>query len=162
LTVGGLGLSTTFAGTITGDGGLTLVGGGTFTLSGTSNYAGPTTVNAGTLNLTGTLSGSGAEVVLNASNVSLTGGGTGQLTDRGVLVPAGVSGAVITGLANVTNLHGTGVGISVLGDAAVTATTVSNSATGIGVSGTATITGVTVNGGTTGIRIADLGTATLA
>ena len=55
LVVGLNGLSTTVRGTINdggmsgGSGGLTKVGGGTFTLSGISSYLGATAVNAGTL-----------------------------------------------------------------------------------------------------------------
>src|SRR5690606_22970549 len=49
LTTGGDGSSTTFSGTSDGSGGLTKIGSGTFTLSGTSSYSGATTVSAGTL-----------------------------------------------------------------------------------------------------------------
>ena len=49
LTTGNDGTSTTFLGTISGSGGLTKIGGGTFTLSGISSYLGATAVNAGTL-----------------------------------------------------------------------------------------------------------------
>src|SRR5439155_15465515 len=49
LTTGNDGTATTFSGAIGGSGGLTKVGGGTFTLSGISSYLGATAVNAGTL-----------------------------------------------------------------------------------------------------------------
>jgi autotransporter-associated beta strand protein len=49
LTAGGSNTSTTYAGLITGTGGLTKVGSGTLTLSGTSTYTGPTNINAGVL-----------------------------------------------------------------------------------------------------------------
>ena len=49
LTTGNNGSSTTFAARSGVGGGLTKVGGGTFTLSGISSYLGATAVNAGTL-----------------------------------------------------------------------------------------------------------------
>ena len=49
LTTGGNNMSTTYAGLITGSGGLTKVGLGTLTLSGTSIYSGATNINAGVL-----------------------------------------------------------------------------------------------------------------
>jgi autotransporter-associated beta strand protein len=51
LTVGGDGQSTTYSGGLSGSGGLTKVGSGTFTLSAASSYTGPTTVSAGQLSL---------------------------------------------------------------------------------------------------------------
>ncbi|MEI6241114.1 MAG: autotransporter-associated beta strand repeat-containing protein [Planctomycetia bacterium] len=54
LTVGGNGQSTTYSGGISGSGGLTKVGSGTFTLSAASSYTGPTTVSAGQLSLAAT------------------------------------------------------------------------------------------------------------
>jgi fibronectin-binding autotransporter adhesin len=57
---------TTFAGVITGSGGLTLNGsGGSLSLSGVNTYSGPTTVSAGTLNLIGTIgSGTGTAITV--------------------------------------------------------------------------------------------------
>jgi fibronectin-binding autotransporter adhesin len=51
LTTGATGSSTTFSGTIGGAGGLAKVGSGTFTLSGTNVYLGPTSVTGGRLSL---------------------------------------------------------------------------------------------------------------
>jgi fibronectin-binding autotransporter adhesin len=53
LTVGGDGQSTTYSGGLSGSGGLTKVGSGTFTLSAASSYTGTTTVSAGQFSLGG-------------------------------------------------------------------------------------------------------------
>ncbi|HSX04543.1 MAG TPA: autotransporter-associated beta strand repeat-containing protein, partial [Rhabdochlamydiaceae bacterium] len=68
LTVGTSTSSVTFSGAISGAGGLTKQGTGTFILAGTNTYAGGTTINAGTVSLTGSLNSAGA--------VSLAGAGT--------------------------------------------------------------------------------------
>src|SRR5262249_40490160 len=106
----------------------------------------------------------GADVTLNANGVSLTGGNTGQINDRGVDVASGVTGTFITGLANVSNLHGTTTGITVLGGVALSGTHVLNTATGILVntaSANAAITGSTVTNGSTGLSVTNSGQATL-
>jgi autotransporter-associated beta strand protein len=51
LTTGNDNTSTTFSGIISGDGGLTKVGSGTFTLTGENTYTGGTTISGGTLQL---------------------------------------------------------------------------------------------------------------
>jgi fibronectin-binding autotransporter adhesin len=73
LTTGSDGTSTTFGGIISGLGGLTKIGAGTLTLSGTSTYAGATNVTAGTLLVNGGLSGSVTTV---SSGATLGGSGT--------------------------------------------------------------------------------------
>src|SRR5262249_59027154 len=65
LGVGGNDVSSSFNGTITGAGTLTKVGTGTLTLAGACNYTGPTVVAAGTLRL------GAANVLPDASNVTL-------------------------------------------------------------------------------------------
>ncbi len=77
LTTGNNGTTTTFSGAISGTGGLTKIGNGTFVLSGTSTYTGATSVNAGTLQVDGAITSS--------SNVTVNAGGT--LTGAGTVDP---------------------------------------------------------------------------
>jgi autotransporter-associated beta strand protein len=107
LTVGANNSSTTYAGAISGSGGLSKAGAGTFTLTGANNYTGPTDVIAGTLVLQsglGTPGGAlsiGASGALQARNVvnrAITGAGT--ITATGTLFlgdPNSVSGVAFAG-----------------------------------------------------------------
>ncbi len=67
---------TSFTGTITGSGGLTKAGSSTFTLSGTNNYTGATTVSAGTLMVNSALTS--PTVTVNSGAFLM---GTGTLND---------------------------------------------------------------------------------
>jgi autotransporter-associated beta strand protein len=86
LTVGSNDSSTAYAGIISGSGGLTKTGTGTFTLTGTNSFSGAMTVENGTL-ITATLAisgfnsplGSGSQIVLGGS------GTTGELAYTGAL-----------------------------------------------------------------------------
>lgn len=95
LSLGGNNVSSTFAGILSGDGGLTKFGTGTLTLSGTSDLTGDTNVNAGTLQVDGSLAS--ANVLVN-SGATLGGSGTlaGAVTvaDGGHL--AGVTGSTLS------------------------------------------------------------------
>jgi outer membrane autotransporter protein len=81
LTTGNDSTSTSFSGAITGTGGLIKTGAGTFSLTGSSTYTGPTSVNAGILSVDGSL----------ASPVSVNAGGTliGNGTIGGLNVASG-------------------------------------------------------------------------
>lgn len=103
LTTGGDNSSTTFSGNIGGVGFTPLIknGSGTFTLSGTNNCTGVTTINAGTLAVTGQLD----------SNVSIAAGGTlkgsgkvgNVVANAGSILPGTVVGTLNTGALNLTN-----------------------------------------------------------
>jgi len=76
LTVGGDSTSTTYAGSITGNGSFVKDGTGTLTLTGSSSYTGSTTVNAGILNLRsgGALGPSGVINVTSGATLQFQGG----------------------------------------------------------------------------------------
>jgi autotransporter-associated beta strand protein len=93
LTVGTNDRDTTFAGSVSGDGSLTKVGGGILILSGPNSFAGGTTVSAGTLLAIGKGSATGSGPVLVKEG---TLGGTGQLTGP---ITVGVAGGEVGTLA---------------------------------------------------------------
>ena len=78
LAVGGNGRSTTFPGVISGLGGLTKIGPGTLTLTGTSTYAGTTTVSDGILTITSTAALPG---FASAGRIAVADGGTLAVTN---------------------------------------------------------------------------------
>jgi autotransporter-associated beta strand protein len=94
LTSGNNGMSTTFSGAIMGTGGLTKVGGGVLSVTGTNTYTGPTNVNAGILDVNGSL----------ASVVSVNSGGT--LMGSGIIGGLNVAnGAVVAPGNSIGTLH---------------------------------------------------------
>ena len=125
LTIGTDNTSTSYAGTISGLGGVSKVGTGVMTLSGTNNYSGTTTVSGGTLNLNKTAGGdaiagavvvdSGAILLLSSSDnventaaVTLSGGtitrGTGVSETFGALTLNGNSFLNFGGVSEAANL----------------------------------------------------------
>ena len=92
--------STIYTDMISGTGGLTEQGSGTFTLGGGNTYTGPTTVSAGTLLVNGSLASASAVSV--ASGATLGGSGTaaGRIVDSGVVSPGQSFGLTGTGILN--------------------------------------------------------------
>jgi fibronectin-binding autotransporter adhesin len=95
LTAGNAG-STSYAGSITGSGGFTKVGSGTFTLSAASSYTGATTVTAGQLSL------GGANLLADTSAVSVTGGALGLGGNSDTVGSFAISGGALTGSGTMT------------------------------------------------------------
>jgi fibronectin-binding autotransporter adhesin len=114
LTTGGKGdASTTFAGVISGAGGLIKNGAGTFTLTGSCTYTGDTVVNAGVLAVDGdALADTGKLVIASGANVESSGTEVvGSLFFGGVEQEAGTWGATGSGAEHIddTRFSGTGV-----------------------------------------------------
>jgi autotransporter-associated beta strand protein len=74
LTVGGVNTNTNFSGSFTGSGGLTKVGNGTLTLSGSSAMTGPVNVSAGTVQVSGNGVVGGSTAGLGSGTVSIAQG----------------------------------------------------------------------------------------
>ncbi len=105
LTLGGDNSSTTFAGAITGLGGLVKLGSGTLTLTGANSFTGASTVNAGGLIVNGALAGdlianggatfggtgtvAGTATIASGARLAPGAGGVGTLTLGGLVLDAG-------------------------------------------------------------------------
>jgi YVTN family beta-propeller protein/autotransporter-associated beta strand protein len=139
LTTGNDGTNTMFSGGISGPGGLTKIGAGTFILSGTNSYTGATTVNGGTLEVDGSINTVG--VTVNAGG-TLSGVGTVDpvmtttIMSGGVLAPGNASNP--TGALAIT-------GNLAFQSGAIYLVQVGTAASSTNVSGSATLGGATVN-----------------
>lgn len=94
LTTGTNNTAETFAGTISGTGGLTKTGNSSLTLTDAHNYTGPTTVNSGTLLVNGSLSGTAVTV-----NAGGTIGGTGSIITENQLFTLAAGGKLSPGIS---------------------------------------------------------------
>ncbi|PLK22585.1 hypothetical protein C0V72_14130 [Porphyrobacter sp. TH134] len=104
LTTGGDNTSTTFAGVITGSGGLEKTGTGTLTLSGANTYTGTTLVEAGQVAVA---AGGAVGAVRNAATFTNAGTVNGQLFNFGTATSSGmINGAVRVEAGSFTNQSG--------------------------------------------------------
>jgi autotransporter-associated beta strand protein len=105
VTLGGDGSSTSFAGVISGSGGLIKTGSGRFTLAGINTYTGETRVDAGTLVLAA--SGQIAGAVRNSATFTNAGTVSGGVINSGDLTSAGtITGALTNNVGGTASLSG--------------------------------------------------------
>jgi fibronectin-binding autotransporter adhesin len=142
LTAGGNNASTTYAGLITGTGGLTKVGSGTLTLSGTSTYTGPTNINAGVLvgGALNSLSSLSAFVIANAASLDISS------ADQTIGSLAGAGGATVNLGTHILTTGGNNTSTTYAG-----LITGSGGLTKVGL-GTLTLSGTSIYSGATNIN----------
>ena len=130
ITLGASGRSGSFAGQMIGTGGnFTKSGAGSFTLSGSNNYTGTTTVQGGVLNVTGDISSSSGTSVQAGSTLSVASGGRiGSLTNAGTATISGTAGAIISSSSTTISSGGTVNGLTVSGGTTVVNGTAGNTA----------------------------------
>lgn len=116
--VGALNADTTFAGTIKDNGYLTAItkiGVGTWTLSGTNNYSGPTLIGSGTLQVSGSITTTNFVIVSNTATLDLPGSitaNTVQINASGTLTGCGAINGNLFNNGTVLSYCGTTLEIS--------------------------------------------------
>ncbi|WP_420104009.1 autotransporter outer membrane beta-barrel domain-containing protein [Bosea sp. (in: a-proteobacteria)] len=125
--------TTSFAGVISGNGGVSKIGAGKLTLTGTSTYTGPTSVSAGTLSVNGSIASS-SSVTVNPGG-TLGGSGTvGTTTIAGGTLAPGNSIGTLSVAGNLSFSAGSTYAVEVS----------PSDSDRVNVSGTATLGGATV------------------
>ncbi len=122
----------TYAGAMSGTGGVTTVGSGTVNFTGANTYTGPSTINAGTLAMNGSITS------------DTTVGADGTLAGNGTII----GNVIVNGTTSAGNSIGT---LSIVGNYSST----SGSVTRVEIGGTGTVSGVNVD------RVAVTGAATI-
>ena len=109
LLVGNNGTSSTYPGTLSGSGGLTKIGAGTLTLTGSNTYTGLTTASAGTLNLNfAAATAPAANIISGSSTLALTGGNLTLTGSSGASNSQAFNALNVIGGANQVTLNATG------------------------------------------------------
>jgi autotransporter-associated beta strand protein len=150
LTSGNDNTSTTFSGTISGTGGLTKIGSGTWVLTGNNTYSGPTTITAGTLQLgNGGTSGSIFGNVINNANFAVNRSDT--FTFGGVISGTGAFQQNGTGITVLTAVNTYSGPTLVNAGTLVVSGSIANSAVTVGagamLAGTGTVGATTIASG---------------
>jgi outer membrane autotransporter protein len=149
LTTGNDNASTSFAGVISGAGGLTKIGGGTFFLTGNSTYTGGTTISAGTLQLgnggaagsiLGNVLDNGAFVFDRSDSYTFA----GAISGNGTVLQIGPGTTILTGNSTYAGPTNVNAGILEVNGSLVSAVTVNNGGT---LEGFGTIGGLSVMSG---------------
>jgi autotransporter-associated beta strand protein len=160
LTTGAANSSSTFSGTVSGGGGLTKVGTGTFNLSGNNTYTGTTTVNGGTIALSGSNASTSYTIASGATLQTLAGADISDTASIDVAGTFDVDASDTIGSVTGAGSIDIATGQTLTTGAANTDTTFSGAISGDGAltkSGTGTFTlsgnnghtgGTNVNGGT--------------
>jgi outer membrane autotransporter protein len=155
LFIGSDNTSTTFSGTISGSGGLTKIGPGTLTLSGTSTYSGPTMIAGGLVNFNSASNFGTGPILLNGGGLQWAVGTSTDISSR--LAAFGADGATFDTNGNTVTLASalSGIGgLTKIGAGALTLSGISSYSGATAVNaGTLTVNGsiansaVTVNSG---------------
>jgi fibronectin-binding autotransporter adhesin len=140
--------STSYSGIISGSGGLTKAGSGTFTLTGTNSYSGGTTINVGTLAISnGSALGTG-DVKLNGGKLLTTSSLTlSNYNNVGLGATATISAANGTTLTHIGQLDMSANATVVFGDAGNAGTVLLDGGGSVNVSSALRVAGGTLQGG---------------
>lgn len=91
LTVGALGSTTTYAGVISGTGGLTLTGSGLLAITGANTYTGAATISSGTLSFASGSLASSSAILMNGGTLQWNGSNTQDVSSQITMVNSAVA-----------------------------------------------------------------------